>query len=140
MSPEDTMTQTQEAQAQPQEAQAQPQEAQAQPAAATVQVQEPVFPQAPEGVPGQPGPVDILLDTTVSVQVCLDEVDVVVRELLQLGPGSVLKLRKQAGEPVDLYIRGIKFATGHLVVVGEQLGVRIKEILPSPCAAAPARP
>jgi predicted RecA/RadA family phage recombinase len=32
---------------------------------------------------------------------------------------------------VDLYLRGVKFASGQLVVVGEQLGVRIKEILPA---------
>lgn len=102
-------------------------------AAAPVEVQEPAFPQAVDsGVKGAPGQVDILLDTTVAVEVRLAEVNVQVRDLLQLTGGSVVRLEKQAGEPVDLYMRGIKFATGHLVIVGEQLGVRIKEILPAP--------
>ena len=51
------------------------------------------------------------------------------RELLEMGPGSVLKLDRQVGEPIDLFLRGVRFATGHLVVVGDHLGVRIKEIL-----------
>ncbi len=59
----------------------------------------------------------------------LGEAEIQIRELLQMGPGSVLKLDRQTGEPVDLYMRGTRFATGYLVVVGEQLGVRVKEIL-----------
>jgi flagellar motor switch protein FliN/FliY len=77
------------------------------------------------------GQIGILLDTAVPVTVCLGEVEAEVRQLLQMGPGSVLRLNKQVGEPVDLYLRGIKFATGHLVVVGEHMGVRIKEVLPA---------
>ena len=71
----------------------------------------------------------------MSVSVCLGHAEVEVRQLLQSGPGSVLQLDKKAGEPVDLYLRGIRFATGNLVVVGEQLGVRIREILPSASAS-----
>jgi len=48
-----------------------------------------------------------------------------------MGPGSVLELDKKVGEPIDLYLRGIRFASGSLVVVGDQLGVKIREILPS---------
>jgi len=75
------------------------------------------------------GQIDILLDATMSISARLGEAEISVRELLQVGPGAVLKLDRQVGEPIDLFLRGIKFATGHLVVVGEQLGVRIKEIL-----------
>jgi flagellar motor switch protein FliN len=91
-------------------------------------------PELPEAVarPGKAGggQIDILLDTTMSVSACLGEAELPVRELLQLGPGAVVKLQRQVGQPVDLYLRGIKFATGNLVVVGDQLGVRIKDILP----------
>lgn len=76
------------------------------------------------------GQIDILLDTSMSVTACMGQVEVLVRDLLQLSPGSVLTLDRQVGQPVDLYLRGIKFATADLVVVGQQLGVRIKEILP----------
>ena len=77
------------------------------------------------------GQIDLLLDTAVAVMVRLGQVEAPVRELLRLGPGSVLKLDKQVGEPVDLFVRDTRFATGELVVVGEQLGIRIREILPA---------
>jgi flagellar motor switch protein FliN/FliY len=82
------------------------------------------------------GQIDILLDTRMAVTAVLGEAEIEVRELLQLGEGSVLKLDRRAGEPVDLYLRGIRFARGSLVVAGEQLAVRISEILPSAASAA----
>ena len=82
------------------------------------------------------GQIDILLDTMVAVSARLGEAELEVRDLLQVGPGSVVQLNKKVGEPVDLYIRNVKFATGSLVVVGEQLGIRIKEIIPSAAQAA----
>jgi flagellar motor switch protein FliN/FliY len=75
------------------------------------------------------GQIDILLDATVEVSVRLGQTVMPARELIQLGPGSVLTLDKRAGEPVDLLLRSIKFATGKLVVVGDQLGVKVEEIL-----------
>ncbi len=102
----------------------------------TAQVSEAELPEAADnGDRTGGGQIDILLDTTMSVSVCLGHAEVEVRQLLQSGPGSVLQLDKKAGEPVDLYLRGIRFATGNLVVVGEQLGVRIREILPSASAS-----
>jgi flagellar motor switch protein FliN/FliY len=82
------------------------------------------------------GQIDILLDTTVPVLACLGQVDLPVRDLLQMGPGSVIRLDKEVGEPVDLFLRGVRFATGTLVVVGDRLGVRVKEVLPSASTAA----
>jgi flagellar motor switch protein FliN/FliY len=73
--------------------------------------------------------IDILLEASVPVLVRLGQVDIQLKKLLQLNPGSVLILDKQAGEPVDLMLRGIRFATANLVVVGDKLGVRIREIL-----------
>ncbi len=84
---------------------------------------------------GPPGQIDILLDTTMPVKVNLGQVELTVSELLELGRGSVIKLDKRAGEPVNLYLRGIEFATGHLVVVGDRLGVRIDEIISASPAA-----
>ena len=99
------------------------------------QVSEAQFPEATDsGDSSGTGQIDILLDATVTVSVELGQAQVEVRRLLQSGPGSVLQLDKKAGEPVDLYLRGIRFATGNLVVVGDQLGVRIREILPAASA------
>ncbi len=51
-----------------------------------------------------------------------------VRDVLELRPGSVLPLRKQAGEMADLYVGGIPLAKGEVVVLGDILHVRIAEI------------
>lgn len=97
-----------------------------------VEVHEAELPEAAEGASKTgAGQIDLLLETTVPITVHLGQGEMTVGELLKMGPGSVVLLDKQAGQPVDLFLRGARFATGHLVVVGEQLGVRIKEILSS---------
>ena len=78
---------------------------------------------------GAPGQIDILLDSTVSVSAGLGETSLQIRDVLQLGSGSVVKLDRRVGEAIDLYLCGTRFATGQLVVVDDHLAVRIKEIL-----------
>jgi flagellar motor switch protein FliN/FliY len=95
-----------------------------------VEVQDVQLPEAQDRSPRPgAGQMDMLLDVTVKVQACLGEVETQVRDLLQINTGSVITLDRRVGEPVDLFLRGTRFATGHLVVVGDHLGVRIKEIL-----------
>ncbi|MHC4716375.1 MAG: FliM/FliN family flagellar motor switch protein [Planctomycetota bacterium] len=113
------------------------------PAAETggVEVAEAELPEAPPTPDtGRPGQVDVLLDVKLPVEVRLGQVDAQVRDLLQLGPGSVLQLDKPVGDPVELYLGGVPFATAQIVVVGDKLGVRIREILsqdsPIPADAA----
>lgn len=102
-----------------------------------VDVQEAQLPEATDAPRGPAaGQIDILLDMSMPVSAQLGQVDMQVRELLQLAPGSVVKLDKQVGEPVDVLMRGTKFATGQLVVIGDQLGIRVKEILSSETGAA----
>ena len=106
---------------------------QADPAASGgTQVQEADLPEVEDTRQGPGGgQIDILLDSPMSVSVCLGNARPAVRELLEMGPGSVLRLDRRVGEPIDLYLRGIRFATGHLVVVDDHLGVRINQILAS---------
>ncbi|MGC8490047.1 MAG: FliM/FliN family flagellar motor switch protein, partial [Clostridia bacterium] len=52
-----------------------------------------------------------------------------VREVLELGPGAVLELDKAYAEPVDLYLNGRLVAKGEAVVVGENFGVKITQIV-----------
>ncbi|MHC4572527.1 MAG: FliM/FliN family flagellar motor switch protein [Planctomycetota bacterium] len=73
--------------------------------------------------------IDILLDMNVLVTAAIGQTEIPVRRLLQLGPGSVLKLDKSIDAPADLYLRDAKFAAGNVVVVDGRFGVRIKEIL-----------
>ena len=96
----------------------------------SVDVQEARLPEVTGGAIGVgSGQIDILLETLMPVQVQLAQTDLRVQELLQLSVGSVLKLDKRAGEPVDLFLRGVRFATGQLVVIEDRLGVRINKIL-----------
>jgi len=73
--------------------------------------------------------IDILLDMNVPVTVAVGRTEIPIQRLLQLGPGSVLKLNKPINAPADLYLKDTKFATGNIVVVEDKFAVRIKEIL-----------
>ena len=94
------------------------------------QAQSVEFSEAAENKTTGPGAnIDILLDMNVSVTVAIGRIEVPIQRLLQLGPGSVLKLDKPIDAPADLYIKEAKFATGSIVVVEDRFAVRIKEIL-----------
>jgi flagellar motor switch protein FliN/FliY len=97
----------------------------------TVEVHEAELPEPIESISrARGGQIDVLLDTSLPVEIRLGSVELEVRDLLQLGVGSVITLEKQIGEPLDLYLKGVRFATAELVVVEERLGVRITKILP----------
>jgi len=75
------------------------------------------------------GSIDVLLAMNVSVTIVIGQAELPVKRLLQLGPGSVLKLDKSIDEPADLYLRDTRFATGNIVVVDGRFAIRIKQIL-----------
>ena len=52
-----------------------------------------------------------------------------VRELLSLSPGAVVELDRLAGSPSDLLVNGTLIARGEVVVVDEEFGIRITEIV-----------
>jgi flagellar motor switch protein FliN/FliY len=98
------------------------------------------FSEAPETeTTGGGGSIDILLDMNVPVTVAIGQTEITVRRLLQLGPGSILKLDKPIDAPADLYLRDTKFATGSIVVVDGRFAVKIKHIagLGEPAAEKP---
>jgi flagellar motor switch protein FliN/FliY len=84
------------------------------------------LPQAPASM--EQGSMDLLLDVDLDMSVELGRTSVPVREVLQLGPGSILELDKLAGEPVDIMVNGKLIARGEVVVVDENFGVRVTEI------------
>jgi len=51
-----------------------------------------------------------------------------VRDLIKLAPGSVIELRKPAGEPFDICINGVQVARGEVITVEQSSGVRIIEV------------
>ncbi len=73
--------------------------------------------------------LDVLLDINMPIDVVIGKTEIKFRELVQLGPGAVLPLDKPIGQPADLYVQEIKFATGDIVVVDGCFAVRIKEIM-----------
>jgi flagellar motor switch protein FliN/FliY len=83
-----------------------------------------------QGGGGKPsGKLDIVLDMYVPITVAVGQTQVPVRRLLQLGPGSVLKLDKPIDTPADLFLKNTRFGTGDVVVVDGKFAVRIKQII-----------
>lgn len=83
----------------------------------------------PGAAPGTPGPLDLLGDVALTVTVELGKVDLRMRDLLALREGSVVELEQAAGGPVDVLVNGRLVARGEVVVVGEELGVRVTDIV-----------
>jgi flagellar motor switch protein FliN/FliY len=63
------------------------------------------------------------------VSVELGRTKILVRELLQLGQGSVVELSKFAGEPLELLVNDKLIARGEVVVVNEKFGLRLTDII-----------
>jgi flagellar motor switch protein FliN/FliY len=78
---------------------------------------------------GTGGKLDIILDMNVPITATIGQTQIPVRRLLQLGPGSVLKLDKSIEAPADLFLKDAKFAAGDVVVVDGRFAVRIKQII-----------
>jgi flagellar motor switch protein FliN/FliY len=103
-----------------------------------VQAQAVEFTTAEEGSgSGATSSLDILLDMDVPVTVAVGQTEISIQKLLKLSPGAVIKLDKSIAEPVDLYIKEAKFATGQVVVVEDKFAIKIKEILGATAEVAP---
>ena len=76
-----------------------------------------------------PQNLDVLLDIPVKITAELGGCDLPMRDVLLLKSGSVVSLNKAADAPVDLYVNQRLFARGEVVVVGDQFGIKITEIL-----------
>lgn len=73
--------------------------------------------------------IEILLDIPLEVSVELGRTKMVIKDLIQLGPGSVIELDKLIGEPVDLLVNDNLIARGEVVVFDENFGIRITDIV-----------
>jgi flagellar motor switch protein FliN/FliY len=79
---------------------------------------------------GQAGrDMDFLLDIPLEITVELGRTRMLIKDLLQLGQGSVLELEKIAGEPMEILVNNKLVARGEVVVVNEKFGVRLTDIL-----------
>lgn len=73
--------------------------------------------------------LDMLLDIPLQVTVELGRTKRAVKDILELSTGSILELDKLAGEPVDIHVNNKLIAQGEVVVIDENFGVRVTEIV-----------
>ncbi len=78
---------------------------------------------------GDPRPLSLLHDVEMGVTAELGRRRMTVRDLLGLTPGAVIELDRAAGSPVDVLVNGTLIARGEVVVIDEEFGIRISEIV-----------
>jgi len=77
----------------------------------------------------RPRNIDMLMGVELDVNVELGRKKMLIKDVLKLGKGSMVELDKAAGEPLGLFINGRKFAEGEVVVVDDQFGIRITQLV-----------
>lgn len=79
--------------------------------------------------PEESNNLNLLLDIPLEVTVELGRTKRSVQEILEMSSGSIIELDKLAGEPVDILVNNRYIAKGEVVVIDENFGVRITDIL-----------
>ncbi|WP_168190024.1 flagellar motor switch phosphatase FliY [Caloramator sp. E03] len=73
--------------------------------------------------------IDLILDVPLEISVVLGRSKKTIKEILEMGPGSLVELDKLTEEPVEILVNGKKVALGEVVVIDENFGVRITSII-----------
>jgi len=90
---------------------------------------------APQGPPqpimidSRDPPVQRLLDVPIDIQIELGQTELSIRRILEIGPGSIIELDRMAGEPVDLVVNDKVIARGEVVVIEENFGIRVTQLV-----------
>ena len=82
-----------------------------------------------QAAPASRAGIDLLAGLKMNVSVELGRTELTVADILGLGPGSVIELDRVAGEPVDILVNDRLIARGEVVVVDENFGVRVVEVV-----------
>ena len=88
---------------------------------------------------GLGGPIELLHEVEMGVTVELGRTRMLVRDILDLSPGSVIELDRAAGAPIDVLVNGTLIARGEVVVIDEEFGIRITEVIGYEEGARPGR-
>lgn len=75
------------------------------------------------------GNLGILMDVPMEISVELGRTKKLLKEILELGQGAIIELDKLSGEPVDILVNDRLIAKGEVIVIGENFGVRITDIV-----------
>ena len=73
--------------------------------------------------------IDLILDVALDISVVLGRTKKSIRDILNLGNGSLIELNRLADEPVEVLVNGKVIAEGEVVVIDENFGVRINNIV-----------
>lgn len=73
--------------------------------------------------------IDMIMDIPVQLSVELGRTRLTIKNILQLGQGSVVELDGLAGEPMDIFVNGYLIAQGEVVVVDDKYGIRVTDIV-----------
>ncbi len=73
--------------------------------------------------------IGLILDVPLQVTVELGNTRMKIKEILELGVGSIVELDKLAGDPVDIYVNGKLIAKGEVVVIDENFGIKVTDII-----------
>lgn len=82
------------------------------------------------------GDLSPLADVPVELAVEIGRSRMTIAETLALAPGSIVTLDRLAGEPVDLLVNGRTIARGEVVVIGEEFGFRVTQVVGEARSAA----
>lgn len=82
-----------------------------------------------ETTQSEPNNLNMLLDIPLQVTVELGRTKRIVKDILEISQGSIIELDKLAGEPVDILINNKLIAVGEVVVIDENFGVRVTDVL-----------
>ena len=92
---------------------------------------DPVDGQLPEAAPADDADLARLHNVPVELAVEIGRTRMTIGDTLGLGPGSIITLNRMAGEPVDLLVNGRPIARGEVVVIDEEFGLRVTEVIGS---------
>ena len=73
--------------------------------------------------------IDLIMDVPLGVTVELGRTHKSIKDILEFAPGTIIELNKLAGEPIDVLVNGKIVARGEVVVIDENFGIRITEII-----------
>ncbi len=79
--------------------------------------------------PGKDVDLNVILDVDVTIELEVGRTNLSVRDLLQLNQGSVVELDRLAGEPLDVLVNGTLIAHGDVVVVNNNYGIRLTDVV-----------
>ena len=74
-------------------------------------------------------PLDLLMDVQLEATICFGEKQLLLRDILSAGPGTLIELDRELEAPADLLVAGRLIARGQVVVVDGRFGLRVTELV-----------